>query len=412
MTMKHILLGISIIAGLASVNIQAANKISDEASLKSAIAMANADSNITRIVFERNAQIKLTSPVIYTGKQALSLLGNDSTIDGAAVGSVALNADLTATSKGGALVFHTGANVTIQRLTVSNSALRGVVISIPGDAQGDDIQVFLHKVNILNSALYGLHVDDNADEFDEGSTGSAIGIKLNISQSNITGNGVGAIDFDGIRVDERGQGDIYVMINDTHIDGNGGDGLELDEGGEGDVDAAMKHVTFNNNGFYNAEDLDDGFDIDEAGGGDVKVSLFKVQVNNNKDEGLDFDEEDDGDMLIKLRDVVAINNTDENIKVEEQGAGDITARIFNVEVKNSTNDGIQITELGKGRIEAVVLKKVSATDNKKYGVLIEQWFEKGEEKPVEAEGSLEIEGLTLSGNGAGDELGLHNVVIK
>jgi hypothetical protein len=62
-------------------------------------------------------------------------------------------------------------------------------------------------------------------------------------------------------------------------------GLELDEAGRGSVDATLKHVTFNDNGFYNEEDFDDGFDIDERGTGDIDVSLFTVLLNRNQDEG-------------------------------------------------------------------------------------------------------------------------------
>jgi len=267
--MKHTLLGISIMAALVSTNTYAAVNVSDEATLNAAIDMANADNSIQKIVFAKNAQISLNHPVIYTGTQKLTLLGNGAIIDGSAAGSFSIADDLTASTEDGTLVFYTAADITIKKLSVMNSATRGIVVNIPDDAQGDDIQVSLEKVEIRDSALYGLHIDDNADEFDDGDLGSVIGIELNIINSSFIGNGTGAIDFDGIRVDERGEGGIHAHIIHTHIDGNGGDGIELDESGEGDVDASMKHVTLNENGFYNEEDLDDGFDIDEAGEGDL-----------------------------------------------------------------------------------------------------------------------------------------------
>lgn len=397
--MKQKILRLSIVAALLAGNAQAADKVFDETSLVNAIEMANADSSIHQIEFEKNVQIQLTSSVIYTGGQYLTVLGNGSTVSGASV------------SDGDTLVFQTAGDIEIHKLTVVDSAARGIVVEIPDDAQGDDIQVSLHKVKILNSALYGLHVDDNADELDDGEEGSAIGIELNISHSSFIANGTGAIDYDGVRVDERAEGDIHATIMHTHIDGNGGDGIELDEAGAGNVDATMKHVTLNGNGFFDEEDLDDGFDIDEADEGDIEVSLFNVQAKDNMDEGLDFDEAGEGDVVLKLRRVIAMNNADEGIKVDEEDAGDIKSKFFKVMVKGSGDDGVQFTELGEGKIKAE-LKKVVAIDNKKYGVKMEQWDIEDEETSVEEAGSLKVKKLTLSGNGKGDDLKLNNIDVK
>ena len=396
---------------IISLPLMAYDKVDDEASLQAAITEANANSHINKIVFKRNAHIELTAPVIYNGDQNITLIGNGAEIDGAQAGSFFLADDLTAVTTDGTLIFNTAADVTIRKLTITNSATRGIVVNIPDDAEGDDIQVTMHKVTIRDSALYGVHIDDNSDEFDEGETGSSIGIDLRISRSSFTGNGTGAIDFDGVRVDERGEGDIDARIVHTHIDGNGGDGMELDEAGEGDVNASLFHVTLNGNGFYNEEDLDDGFDIDEAGEGNIDVRLFHVEANNNMDEGLDFDEEDEGDVKLSLSSVQAINNADEGIKVDEEDAGDIDARLKKVKVINSGDDGIQFTELGEGEIKTT-LKKVIASHNKKYGIKVEQWFEEDEADHVEKAGIIKARKVQLSENGKGDEIKTNNVDIK
>ena len=409
--MKPTLSALAIAIAMASTAAIANDKVYDEASLQEAITAANTDSRINRIVFERNALLSLTTPIIYTGKQALTLIGNGAVIDGSQAGSFVLDGDLSAITEDGTLVFNTAANINIRKLTVENSATRGIVVNIPDDAEGNDIRIVLHKVNVTGSALYGVHIDDNADEFDDGTDGSAIGIELNINHSNFVGNGTGAIDFDGVRVDERGAGDIEAMILNTHIDGNGGDGIELDEAGDGDVDATMFHVTVNNNGFYDEEDLDDGFDIDEAGDGNIEVRLFNVEAKNNMDEGLDFDEAGNGDVELKLTRVTAFNNADEGIKVDEEDAGNIDATLKKVQVEGSGDDGIQFTELGAGEIETV-LKKVSATDNKKYGIKIEQWFVEDEAAPVEEPGTVKAKQVSLSGNGKGDEIKTNNVTVK
>lgn len=389
----------------------AAAQVNDEASLRAAIEAANLDSNIEKIVFSKNAHISLNAPVIYTGSQAIKLIGKGATIDGSSAGSFVLDSDLTAITEDGTLVFNTAADITVRNLTIKNSATRGLVINIPEDADQQDIDVTLNKVSIQDSALFGLHIDDNADEFDDGVAGSAIGIDLKILNSSFTGNGTGAIDFDGVRVDERADGDINALIVNTHIDGNGGDGIELDEAGNGDVEATMINVTINDNGFYNEEDLDDGFDIDEADEGDIEVKLVRVSANNNMDEGLDFDEAGDGDVELKLRHVETLNNADEGIKADEEDAGDIEAKLKHVQVIENGDDGIQFTELGEGKIEAT-LKHVEANDNAKYGVKAEQWVVEDEAAPIEPAGELTAKQVELSGNGNGDEIETNNVIVE
>ncbi len=345
-------------------------KVFDEVSLKNAIANANSDSRKNRIVFEENAQISLTSSVIYTGSQDLTLLGNGVTLDGSATGSFVLDGGLMVIPQGGSLIFNTRADITIKQLTLVNSATRGIVINIPHESQGDDIRVSLHQVHVSGSALYGVHIDDNLNDYDEGHKGSAIGIELNISDSSFIANGTGAFDFDGIRVDERGVGDISAYIVNTYIEGNGADGLELDEGGEGSVNAVMKQVTLNQNGFYHEQDFDDGFDIDETGAGHVNVILSDVQANYNMNEGLDFSEQGEGNIEVMLTRVTASDNKDDAIKIDEEDAGNITAKLNNIVAINS-DDGVQLKELGSGYIDAE-LHTITATGNKKYGIRVEQ----------------------------------------
>jgi len=383
----------------------------DEASLLIAISIANKDNSISEIAFRPDSLIILYAPVIYSGSQPIKYTGNNATIDGTKAGNYLVNNGLSASTNDGTLLFNTASKIEINNLTVNNSATRGIAVNIPADAQGDDSAITLDRVDISNSALYGLHIDDNSGMFDDGIQGSGIGINLNISHSNFIGNGIGAIDFDGIRIDERSRGNIRALITNSHIDGNGGDGIEMDEAGEGDVEVTLVHVTLNNNGFYNKADLDDGFDIDEAGPGDIKTSFYDVEVNNNKDEGLDFDEAGEGDADIKLSYVNASNNSDEGIKIDEEGEGEIDVKLYLSSVISNGDDGIKITELNKGRIDAVLFQ-VTANENKKYGIRIEQWPIKDTKSNDEEPGSLEIIEVTLTGNGKGNNIKTKSVEIK
>lgn len=386
-------------------------KVFDESSLQAAIHEANNDNRISRIVFQQGAHIYTSEPVQYSGSQPLILVGRNAVIDGVSSGSFTLDDNLTATTTDGTLMFNTAANITIRDLSVVNSATRGIVVNIPDNATGDDIEIKLRNVNITDSMLFGLHIDDNSDEFDDGISGSDIGIDLTITHSNFVGNGTGAIDFDGVRVDERGEGDITALIRNTKIDGNGGDGIELDEAGNGDVDATMMHTTINDNGFYNAEDLDDGFDIDEANGGSIYVKLVNVESNNNMDEGLDFDESGDGNVHMLARSVESLNNVDEGIKIDEEDAGDVYTKMKRVESSYNGDDGIQITEIGEGSTESI-LHSVTALENAKFGVKVGQWVIEDESSPMEEAGFILSRNVTLIGNSKGDEISTNNVVIK
>jgi len=132
--MKNTILSISILAALASTNAIAMNEVNDEDSLQQAIASANTDSSIKKIVFERNAKINLTAPVIYNGMQSLTLIGQGATIDGSSAGDFVLDTDLTAITEDGTLIFNTSSNINIHNLTVANSATRGIVVNVPFNA--------------------------------------------------------------------------------------------------------------------------------------------------------------------------------------------------------------------------------------------------------------------------------------
>jgi hypothetical protein len=157
---------------MVSTNAIAMKKVNDENSLQLAIAEANIDSSIDKIVFEKNIKIILTNPVIYNGKQSIMLDGSGAIIDGSSAGVFLLDRSLTTNTDKGSLVFNTAADIKINNLTIVNSAIHGIVINIPDDASGDDIKVTLNKVNILVSELFGLHIDDIKDNYDNGVLGA------------------------------------------------------------------------------------------------------------------------------------------------------------------------------------------------------------------------------------------------
>jgi hypothetical protein len=150
---------------------------------------------------------------------------------------------------------------------------------------------------------------------------SAAGTRLLVDRSSILDNGFDPTidDYDGIRVNEGGEGDVEVTVSHSKFEGNAADGLEIDEKGAGDVHADLRHSHFDDNGTQPQlpSDLEDGFDIDEADAGDIRVRILNVTANGNYDGGLDLDEEGPGDVVMFLQSVTASGNYEEGIKATE-----------------------------------------------------------------------------------------------
>lgn len=161
------------------------------------------------------------------------------------------------------------------------------------DAAGT-VRVALHGAAATDNAEFDLHLDG-------GTNASPAGVELHLVGTSVLRNGTTALDKDGVRVDERGDGGIRAAITGSHLGGNGAEGVELDEGGGGGVDLLVTHSTFNDNGFFSEEDAEDGIDVDEADAGDVRVVILGAQVNGNFDEGVDLNEGDDGSLFLSAR---------------------------------------------------------------------------------------------------------------
>jgi hypothetical protein len=370
-------------------------------SFRQAIIDANNDSSINKIRFKRGLTVDITDLMdAYEGSQNLTIDGRGSTISGVGYADpIELEGWAEAL-----FVSQSGADITLRRLNFVDSYGSGVAILIPEDT-GGTVRVSLDKVTIDGATFHGLLVDGQA--FDGFNTDdvphpgcldpwfydSRSSIALTVRASQITNNGnlpddydtggpfdpddppsslTGCpADFDGIRVDQGGEGSLTGNVLRTTVDGNLADGLEYDETGPGDVIATTIKSTFSNNGATGTNDLDDGFDIDETGEGGVMASFVKVEVNGNEDEGLDIDEADAGDVDIMVTNSEANDNFDENIKVDEEDDGTLTFTMTNSDAMESIDsDGVRLTEEDAGDFEARIVN--STIVNNESAVRFEQ----------------------------------------
>ena len=319
-------------------------------SLRDAINQANADTAISRIIIQPSVgQIAISETIEYTGHQALKIKGNGATL--APVAGQEQTFNLFASSG--------DANLSIDDLHLRDGLI-GIYIPVSTSATGT-IEFEGKDLSVTGSSLFGLHIADQINNSDAS-------IRLILNRCTFTNNGIGDLDFDGVRVDEGGLGDISATIKNSTINGNGGDGLELDERGAGSVYVTVNRSTFDDNGFFNEADLDDGLDVDEADEGGIYADVRNTSLSGNFDEGLDLDEAGEGDAQLTIRNVVANNNLNEGVKLDEEDDGSIWLDFRNLETNNiEDEEGIAVSEIGAGNLTAT-LKNVTANRNNKEGI--------------------------------------------
>ena len=327
--------------------------------------------------------IELTESVDYRGTQDLRIAGSGNIISGAG-GDPAANT----TWNSGLVVSHSAAALTISRLHLVDSFNNGVAVFVPADAS-QTVRVQLVGSTIEGAKFHGLFVDGqsssgyNTDDVphlactDPHAVDSDASLDVRIRLSSIVGNGTLAggyddsvasgcpRDFDGVRVDEGGRGDLRARLQHSEFRNNLADGVELDETGDGGVAAQVEGSSFDANGESGETadgltDLDDGFDIDEAGAGSVTARVVRSTASDNRDEGFDFDEAGGGGVDATFHLIIANANEDEGVKIDEEDEGSLRWRMSSSSTSGSlSQDGVDLTEAGagdfSGRVEASII---------------------------------------------------------
>lgn len=306
------------------------------------------------------------------------------------------------------------------------TAGKGIFIDVRDDQTGT-VNLTLKGVEVTGFANHGVHVSDCslADACGAGSGGSGEGSPASISvtmlNSTIDDVGNGKFDADGLRVDDRGEGDIVFFSQNSRFSNVGADGVELDEGNDGSIYADVIATTFDANGNYCdpnllkaylpaepegefeegevtedqippavsgslddicfersvdlyddgsveeyeiALDLDDGIDLDEAGDGSIYSFMVKSVITGNLDEGVDYDEEGEGDIEAAFIKNLGKNNNDDAFKLSEEDGGDVSVFVVNTKAIDNGGEGFTFEEADAGNLDALVIKTV-ASGNKK-----------------------------------------------
>ena len=348
------------------------------------------------------SNIIVTDTLYYEGEAALKIIGSGQLVDGSGHSNT-----LFAITK--------GADVEVSNLDFEGDGSfdvfnpgggKGIYVDVPLSRVGI-VSLSLTNVAITNVGLHGIHVDDCTLEpcgagSGGGGDGSAASIHVSLKNVTVDNAGNGGFDSDGVRVDDRGDGDIvFSAVGSTFIN-IGADGVELDEGNDGDVDVNVRNSVFEFNGGYCAGileplsfpeptgcvenddgelvlDLDDGFDVDEAGAGSIYIDIKNTTISDNLDEGLDIDEQDAGGINIDLITIETLRNGDEGIKVSEEDndnlpdveGGDVVANLRHVTADDNGDNGIQIEQAHGGDIN-VTVNSTDTMGNAKEGLKVGQ----------------------------------------
>ncbi len=400
---------------------------SGEGTLRAALGRAAATADGSDTIFIQTEQdITLTTPLIHDGADSLTITGTGQTIQ--VSGDFAV---LTTTRTQNLSLSHLrllgagGYSIEAQGMT----GAPGLLVDVAEDATGF-VLVRLNNVEVSATAGHGIHISDctlaeacGSGEGGEGG-GSEAGIALTLVNVRVAGTAYGRFDADGIRVDERGPGDIIFDAIGLSVEVVGADGVELDEGQDGHVVVTSSGGSFIDNGAYcdptslsafmpdpveaafdegamSADtipgpitgspddgcferevdlyddgsveayefgiDVDDGFDIDEDGPGDILATFHGTTMNGNFDEGFDFDEAGPGDVEANFAFVFAAENVDDAIKISEEGPGDVVGVVTTSEAISNGGVGIVYEEAGDGDLHLVILR--SATVGNDGGAL-------------------------------------------
>jgi hypothetical protein len=338
-------------------------------SFRDAVRRANTDTSVRLIAFRPGlAPINLADPVVYTGSQALDIVGAGATLDGRSLD--AGDAD--------AFLANGGGDLSVSLLTVRNAPRQGLTYQVPTEATGVK-RVRLTGVRIVANRGHGVLVNDQTNPADTAdATGSSASLDVSVVGSRFEGNGFGALDQDGLRVNEGGAGALRAVIALTSVEANGGDGIELDERADGDAAFNVSATAIARNGNFDvATDPDDGMDVDESGDGAVLGKVQASSASDNFEEGFDINENDAGDFRVDMTLVDASRNVEEGIDFEEDddfaGGGDLVTTLLAIKADSNRGGdaGLKIREKGDGNLDATV-RGVQANGNSTGGISVRE----------------------------------------
>lgn len=376
-------------------------------SLRAALAEASEHETPVQVIIAADGDVVIEDSLVYSGEAALEIIGNGQRI------RTHENVDILVSENGGNLrvsdlAFEGPGQFSILNRGDQNGEVAGKGIFIDvRDNQTGIVELDLENVSVKGVANHGIHVSDCdlADDCGAGAGGGGEGSRASISVrlNNVLVDGVGngKFDADGLRVDERGPGDIHLRTFASEFARVGADGLELDEGQDGSIHSTVVETAFVDNGAYcdpamleafmpavPEAEFDDGdrqpSEIPQAVSGSPDDGCFEYNVDTydsgaveeyeiaiDVDDGIDFDEADDGDLNLTMINSLISGNYDEGVDMDEAGAGGGNLHYINTVAYGNADDGYKMSEEDGGDVVGMMVGAISR-DNGGKGVVFEE----------------------------------------
>lgn len=209
----------------------------------------------------------------------------------------------------------------------------------------------------LIGKVFASAANDNYEEgwdFNENDAGD---FRVDMTLAEASRNLEEGIDFEEDD-DFQGGGDLITTLIGIKANGNGpgGDaGLKIRERGDGNIDATIRGAETNGN-------LTGGISLREQGTGDLTATIERATSSGNGTAGIAVREDDAGILTATIDQSTSSTNAGIGIDFDENSTGDLVATVKNTTVSTNTGGGIRADQ-GSTGIGSLALITVTLTGN-------------------------------------------------
>ena len=210
------------------------------------------------------------------------------------------------------------------------------------DERGTGNAVFeVNHTELLRNGAFTAEDYDDGIDVDESGDGDVDGRFVHVTASE---------NFEqGVDLNENDAGDLRVTMNQVEASGNAEEGVEFEEdddvAGGGDLVARLQNVTTRGNG---ANDGDAGLKVREKGEGDVDARIVNPIASDNRIGGVLVREDAAGDLGAVVVRATANANGGDGIAFDENGAGNLDARVQRAVASGNAGAGVAAEQAAPG----------------------------------------------------------------
>lgn len=278
--------------------------------------------------------------------------GSAASIDVSVVQSRFINNGYSVSDRDGLRVNEGGEgdlHITVRRSASRDNAADGIEVDERGDG---DVLVDVSSTEITGNGRFDPEDLDDGFDIDEYGPGSIIGtFSSSLANNNYE---------EGFDVNENDAGDLRVDMHKVEASGNGEEGIDYEEdddfAGGGDLVTELVDVTANGNGVAN--DGDAGLKIREKGIGNLDAKIDDATTSGNLIGGISVREDDVGNLVSAVRKATSRSNATIGVGFEENGEGNLSAAVRKSTALQNTEFDLS-AEQEPGGTGSFVLNKVS-----------------------------------------------------